>query len=93
MTDFRLKLTFSQTVSQGTFSPSARPFCLQREMAMTSKTPIPIRVRRMDYDIPAIPRYWYHGNPWTTHFMNALSTTFPDGERSSFMLSGISRSR
>lgn len=48
---------------------------------MTSKTPIPIRVRRMDYDIPAIPRYWYHGNPWTTHFMNALSTTFPDGER------------
>lgn len=48
---------------------------------MASKTPIPIRVRRMDYDIPEIPRYWYRGNPWITHFMNALSTTFPDGER------------
>jgi predicted metal-dependent hydrolase len=48
---------------------------------MVSKTPIRIRVRRMDYDIPAIPRYWYHNNPWITHFMNALSTTFPDGER------------
>lgn len=48
---------------------------------MISKTPIPIRVRRMDYDIPEIPRYWYKGNTWITHFMNALSTTFPDGER------------
>lgn len=48
---------------------------------MASKTPIPIRVRRMDYDIPQLPRYWYRGNPWITHFMNALSTTFPDGER------------
>ncbi len=48
---------------------------------MASKTPIPIRVRRMDYEIPEIPRYWYRGNPWITHFMNALSTTFPDGER------------
>ncbi len=48
---------------------------------MASKTPIPIRVRRMDYDIPELPRYWYRGNPWITHFMNALSTSFPDGER------------
>ena len=48
---------------------------------MISKTPITIRVRRMDYDIPEIPRYWYKGNAWITHFMNALSTTFPDGER------------
>ena len=48
---------------------------------MVSKTPIPIRVRRMDYDIPQLPRYWYRGNAWITHFMNALSTSFPDGER------------
>lgn len=46
-----------------------------------SNTPIRIRVRRMDYDIPEIPRYWYRDNTWITHFMNALSTTFPDGER------------
>ncbi len=48
---------------------------------MISRTPVPITVRRMDFDIPALPRYWYKGNVWITHFMNALSTTFPDGER------------
>lgn len=48
---------------------------------MISKTPLPIRVRRMNYDMREIPRYWYKGNTWITHFMNALSTTFPDGER------------
>lgn len=48
---------------------------------MISKTPIPIRVRRMDYDMSGLRRYWYKDNPWTTHFLNALSTTFPDGER------------
>lgn len=48
---------------------------------MASKTPVRIRVRRMDYDIPALPRYWYRNNAWITHFMNALSTSFPDGER------------
>ena len=48
---------------------------------MISKTPLPITVRRMDFAIPALPRYWYKGNVWITHFMNALSTTFPDGER------------
>lgn len=47
----------------------------------TRKTPVPITVRRMDYAIPEIPRYWYRNNPWITHFLNALSTTFPDGER------------
>lgn len=48
---------------------------------MINKTPIPIRVRRMDYVIPDMPRYWYRDNAWITHYMNALSTTFPDGER------------
>jgi predicted metal-dependent hydrolase len=48
---------------------------------MISKTPLPITVRRMDFAIPSLPRYWYKGNVWITHFMNALSTTFPDGER------------
>lgn len=48
---------------------------------MTRSSPVDIVVRRMDFEIPAIPRYWYDGNPWITHFLNALSTTFPDGER------------
>ncbi|MFP5440056.1 MAG: metal-dependent hydrolase [Gammaproteobacteria bacterium] len=43
---------------------------------------IRIPVRRMDYQFPAdMPRYWYRGNPWLTHFMNGLSAVFPDGER------------
>ena len=27
------------------------------------------------------PRYWMAGDPFTTHLMNALSLTFPEGER------------
>ncbi len=27
-----------------------------------------------------IPRYWYAGDPFATHFLNALSSVFPDGE-------------
>lgn len=48
---------------------------------MASKTPIRIRVRRMDFDMSGLRRYWYKDNTWITHFLNALSTTFPDGER------------
>jgi len=48
---------------------------------MASKTPLRIRVRRMDYDMSGLRRYWYKDNAWITHFLNALSTTFPDGER------------
>lgn len=41
-----------------------------------------IPVRRMDFDFPAdLPRYWYKGNPWLTHFFNGMSAVFPDGER------------
>ena len=43
---------------------------------------IRIPVRRMDFDFGAdVPRYWYRGNPWITHYLNALSAVFPDGER------------
>lgn len=45
-------------------------------------TDIRIPVRRMDFAFPDdMPRYWYKGNPWITHFMNSLSSVFPDGER------------
>jgi predicted metal-dependent hydrolase len=27
------------------------------------------------------PRYWFGGDPFTTHFFNAISSTFPEGER------------
>ncbi len=41
-----------------------------------------IPVRRMDFEFPAqLPKYWYRGNPWLTHFFNGMSAVFPDGER------------
>lgn len=41
-----------------------------------------VPVRRMDFDFPVdMPRYWFRGNPWITHFLNGLSAVFPDGER------------
>lgn len=45
-------------------------------------TPIPIPVRRMDFSFAEhMPKYWFRGNPWITHYLNAMSAVFPDGER------------
>lgn len=41
-----------------------------------------IRPRPMELEIPAeVPRYWMDGDPYATHMLNALSLTFPPGER------------
>jgi predicted metal-dependent hydrolase len=41
-----------------------------------------IAPRPMRFDFAAsTPRYWMAGDPFTTHLMNALSLTFPEGER------------
>src|SRR5687767_8664396 len=41
-----------------------------------------ITPRPMKFDFQAhTPRYWMGGDPFTTHLMNALSLTFPEGER------------
>lgn len=40
-----------------------------------------ITVRRMDFSFDDVPRYWIENNPFLTHTMNALSATFPVGER------------
>lgn len=40
-----------------------------------------ITVRRMDFDFNDVPRYWLDNSPFLTHVMNALSATFPVGER------------
>ena len=43
-----------------------------------------IEVRRpaieLDDATPEIPRHWYGGEPFATHFLDALSSVFPDGE-------------
>jgi predicted metal-dependent hydrolase len=40
-----------------------------------------ITVRRMDFDFENVPRYWADNSPFLTHVLNALSATFPVGER------------
>ena len=40
-----------------------------------------IQVRNIHFELSdEIPRYWFDGDPAKTHFMNSLSTTFPEGE-------------
>lgn len=40
-----------------------------------------ITVRRMDFEFRDIPRYWADNDPHFTHLLNALTATFPEGER------------
>jgi predicted metal-dependent hydrolase len=41
-----------------------------------------IEPRPLQLEIPEdTPRYWMGGDPYATHLLNALSTTFPPGER------------
>jgi predicted metal-dependent hydrolase len=46
-----------------------------------SRTPVPVKVRRMQFDLEAAPRYWHGGSPFLTHFFTAMSLFFPAGER------------
>ena len=42
---------------------------------------VAITPQRMDFAFENVPRHWFAGDPVVTHFLNALSLTFPDGER------------
>lgn len=42
---------------------------------------VTIKPQRMDFDFQDVPRHWFDDNPVLTHFLNALSLTFPEGER------------
>lgn len=49
-----------------------------------SKVKVPaagMTVRRMDFEFENLPRYWADNDPFLTHMLNALSATFPEGER------------
>ncbi len=47
-----------------------------------SNTPLSIEVRKFDPAATAdAPRYYFDNDPFKTHFMNALSILFPEGER------------
>jgi predicted metal-dependent hydrolase len=41
----------------------------------------PLRHRRVGFDFDNVPRYWNEGDPFMTRLMDALSVTFPGGER------------
>jgi len=44
--------------------------------------PSPIRVRKFEAGPNAeTPRYWFDDDPFMTHFFNAISSMFPEGER------------
>lgn len=48
----------------------------------TASTPIEIPVRHMGFAFPKeLPRHWVGGDPFETHLYNALSLTFPLGEK------------
>jgi uncharacterized protein len=42
---------------------------------------VQITPQRKDFGFTDVPRYWFDNDPVLTHFLNALSLTFPDGER------------
>jgi predicted metal-dependent hydrolase len=37
-------------------------------------------VRRMDFGFADVPKYWFHNDPFLTHFLSNLSSLFPEGE-------------
>lgn len=51
-------------------------------MKFTS-APVDVTFRRMDFPLETskLPKYWYADSPSLTHFFNALSAVFPEGEK------------
>jgi len=47
----------------------------------TARTPRTIPVRKGSFSFDEAPTYWCDGEPSLTHLLNALSVSFPDGER------------
>lgn len=57
-----------------------------------SATPADLQIKPRDLHIDreaATPRWWFNGDPFGTAVMNALSLTFPDGER--FFIQSVKR--
>jgi hypothetical protein len=51
-----------------------------------------LQVRRPSFELsPDLPHYWFGGDAFATHYMNALSSVFPDGE--AFFVRSVQRFR
>ncbi len=51
---------------------------------MVSSTPhgLQIQPRHLDFDLPdPLPRHWFDGDAFKSHLFDAMSVSFPDGER------------
>jgi predicted metal-dependent hydrolase len=48
----------------------------------SDRAPRPIPIRRPEFDFTRVRSpHWFGGDPFLTHLLNALSLTFPQGER------------
>src|SRR4029077_12125257 len=73
--------------------PSCRPPA-RRTMTQAASTPIDLTIRPRDLSFgrdTAGDRWWLAGDPVATAFYNALSSTFPLGER--FFMDSVRRFR
>lgn len=53
---------------------------------------LPIKPRRMNFQFDSsVPRYWFDNDPFQTHFLNAMSLLFPEGEQ--FFVDAVRRFR
>jgi len=53
----------------------------KKRLTLIKPASVEVRARRLDPDLTNLPRFWADNDPFLTHFMNALSVTFPGGER------------
>ncbi len=49
-------------------------------MTAQAKIKASFPVRRMDFEFNDVPKYWFHDDPFLTHFLSNLSSLFPEGE-------------
>ena len=49
--------------------------------AQVSYQPNPIVRTKLDFRLDEVPRFWFGGDPFRTRIFDALSLTFPEGER------------
>ncbi len=50
-------------------------------LLMPSNIMSPIVRTQLDFKLDEVPRFWFGGDPFLTRMFDALSLTFPDGER------------
>ncbi len=53
---------------------------------------VALEIRRPAFELgPDLPRYWYGGNAFASHYLDSLSSVFPDGE--AFFVRSVQRYR